>query len=63
MLDNEMGLSPSVVARCHSQVRALFSWALRKKLVAANRAVSGPSQPEAPAKLHIPFLEDPSVAT
>jgi hypothetical protein len=25
-----VGLSPAVVARCHSQVRALFSWALRR---------------------------------
>ena len=34
------GLSPSVVARCHGQIRAMYSWALRKKLVAANPALS-----------------------
>jgi hypothetical protein len=45
MLENESGLSPAVVARCHSQVRALFSWALRKKLVAANPALSADPPP------------------
>jgi integrase len=53
-----LGLSPAVVARCHSQVRALFSWALRKKLVAANPALSADPPRLKPAKLHIPSMED-----
>lgn len=58
MLENESGLSPAVVARCHSQVRALFSWALRKKLVAANPALSADPPRLKPAKLHIPSMDD-----
>jgi hypothetical protein len=52
MLETELGLSPAVVARCHSQVRALFSWALRKKVVAANPALSADPPRLRPAKLH-----------
>ena len=58
MLENESGLSPAVVARCHSQVRALYSWALRKKLVAANPALSADPPRLKPAKLHIPSMDD-----
>jgi integrase len=58
MLESELGLSPAVVARCHSQVRALFSWALRKKLVAANPALSADPPRLKPAKLHIPSMDD-----
>jgi integrase len=57
-LENDVGLSPAVVARCHSQVRAVFSWALRKKLVAANPALSADPPRLKPAKLHIPSMDD-----
>jgi integrase len=57
-LENDCGLSPAVVARCHSQIRALFSWALRKKLVAANPALSADPPRLRPAKLHIPSMDD-----
>ena len=32
-LYDDKGLSPEVIARCHGQVRAMFNWAIRKKLV------------------------------
>jgi integrase len=35
-LQDEVELSPSVVVRCHSQLRAMWNWALRKKLVETN---------------------------
>jgi integrase len=57
-LENDLELSPAVVARCHSQIRALFSWALRKKLVAANPALSADPPRLRPAKLHIPSMDD-----
>jgi integrase len=57
-LENDLELSPAVVARCHSQIRALFSWALRKKLVAANPALSANPPRLRPAKLHIPSMDD-----
>jgi integrase len=57
-LENDLGLSPAVVARCHSQIRAVFSWALRKKLVAANPALSADPPRLRPAKLHIPSMDD-----
>ncbi len=58
LLESELGLSPSVVARCHSQVRALFSWALRKTLVTANPALSADPPRLKPAKLHIPSMDE-----
>jgi integrase len=57
-LENEFGLSPAVVARCHSQIRALFSWALRKKLVASSPALSADPPRLKPGKLHIPSMGD-----
>ena len=57
-LENERGLSPSVVVRCHSQIRALFSWALRKKLITANPALAADPPRLKPGKLQIPAMED-----
>lgn len=57
-LESDLGLSPSVVARCHSQIRAMFSWALRKKLVSANPALSADPPRLKPGKLHIPSMDD-----
>ncbi len=42
-LEEETGLSPRVVARCHGQVRAMFNWAVRKRMVTANPAPGGRS--------------------
>lgn len=57
-LENDRGLSPSVVARCHGQIRAMYSWALRKKLVAANPALSADPPRIKPANLRIPSMDD-----
>jgi integrase len=57
-LESDLGLSPSVVARCHSQIRAMFSWALRKKIVAVNPALSADPPRLKPGKLHIPSMDD-----
>jgi integrase len=58
VLETELGLSPSVVARCHSQIRAMFSWALRKKLVPSNPALAADPPRLKPGKLHIPSMDD-----
>lgn len=39
-LQDDWGLSPSVVVRCHGQLRAMWNWAVRKKLVEANPALA-----------------------
>jgi len=56
MLEDERQLSPSVVARCHSQVRAMFSWALRKKLVTANPALAADPPKIKSAGLRVPTM-------
>lgn len=56
-LGDERGLSDTVVARCHSQVRAMFNWARRKKLVEQNPALSAD-----PVKVHQGDLPIPSMA-
>jgi integrase len=53
----ERGLSAAVVVRCHSQVRAMFGWALRKKLVPANPALAAD-----PPKLKPTLVQVPSMA-
>ena len=54
----ERGLSASVVVRCHSQVRAMYGWALRKKLVTANPALSA-DPPKIKAKVvGVPSMTD-----
>ena len=57
-LEHETGLSPSAVARCHSQIRAMFNWALRKKLVAANPATAADPPQMKQATLQIPMMDD-----
>lgn len=39
-LQDEVGLSPSVVVRCHGQLRAMWNWAVRKKIVEGNPALA-----------------------
>ena len=54
----DRGLSASVVVRCHSQVRAMYGWALRKKLVPANPALSA-DPPRIKAKVvGVPSMAD-----
>jgi integrase len=57
-LENDRGLSASVVARCHGQIRAMFSWASRKKLVDVNPALSADPPRLKPAGLRIPSMDD-----
>jgi integrase len=57
-LEHDRGLSPSVVARCHSQIRAMFSWALRTKLIVANPALSADPPRLKPATLRIPSMDE-----
>ncbi|MGD9796088.1 MAG: tyrosine-type recombinase/integrase [Acidimicrobiia bacterium] len=58
MLETERGLSASLVRRCHSQLRAMFSWALRKKLVSANPAVAADPPRVKPAQLLVPSMSE-----
>jgi len=57
-LENESGLSPSAVARCHSQIRAMYSWALRKKLVPSNPALAADPPKLKQTVLVIPSMDD-----
>ena len=54
----ERGLSASVVLRCHSQLRAMYSWALRKKLVTANPALSADPPRPKPKVVAVPSMAD-----
>lgn len=56
-LADERDLSFALVNRCHSQVRAMFNWALRKKLVDRNPALSAD-----PVKISRTDLAIPSMA-
>jgi len=56
-LERDRGLAPSVVVRCHSQIRAMYNWALRKKLVSAN-----PTLAADPPKLRRTMLTVPEMA-
>jgi hypothetical protein len=44
-LENDRGLSASVVARCHVQIRAMLSWALRKNSLMSTRCCRPMSRP------------------
>lgn len=58
MLETDLSLAPSGVLRCHSQIRAMYSWALRKKLVESNPALSADPPRIKPGKLRIPSMDD-----
>ena len=57
-LEDDRGLSPSVVARCHSQIRAMYSWAVRKKLVTANPAAAADPPQLKASQLKVPAMTD-----
>ena len=57
-LADERELSLALVNRCHSQVRAMFNWALRKKLVDHNPALSADPVKLKKADLAIPSMAD-----
>ena len=51
-LEQETGLSPTVILRCHGQVRAMFNWAVRKRMASGNPALAADPPPRevAPAR-------------
>ena len=55
-LEEARGLSPHVLARCHGQIRAMYSWALRKKFVPQNPALAADPVKVKPAELRIPAM-------
>jgi hypothetical protein len=55
-LDEGKGLSPDVIVRCHGQIRAMFNWAIRKKLVAANPALAADPPVIKPRQLKVPDM-------
>ena len=57
-LEDDRGLSPAVVVRCHSQIRAMFNWALRKKLVPANPALAADPPRVKPGSLRVPSMDE-----
>lgn len=56
-LETNSDLSASAVLRCHAQIRAMFNWAVRKKLVPSNPALSAD-----PPRVKRPQLKVPSMA-
>jgi len=54
----ERGLSPTVVNRCHGQLRAMYNWALRKKLVLANPVLAADPPRVKPRPLAVPDMSD-----
>jgi integrase len=57
-LEEETGLSPTVVARCHSQVRAMFNWAVRKRMVSSNPALAADPPRVKSRQLEVPSMRD-----
>jgi integrase len=55
-LQDESELSPSVVVRCHGQLRTMFGWAVRKKLVPTNPALAADPPRVKPRRLAIPDM-------
>jgi integrase len=58
VLEDDRRLSPAVVVRCHSQLRAMFGWALRKKLVPANPALAADPPRLKPSVLRVPTMAE-----
>ena len=54
----DRGLSPAVVSRCHSQIRAMYNWGLRKKLVEVNPALSADPPKQKRSALQVPAMAD-----
>lgn len=63
-IEDDKGLSPEVVLRCHGQLRAMFSRAVRKKLIGANPAVAADPprvksrQLQVPEMAHVRAIQD-----
>jgi integrase len=52
----DSGLSPTLVLRSHGQVRAMFNWAVRKKLATANPALAADPPRVKPRVLAVPTM-------
>ncbi len=57
-LEDERGLSPSVAKRCHSQIRAMYNWAVRKKLLTTNPAIAADPPKVKPGLLRVPSMAE-----
>jgi integrase len=57
-LEQETGLSPSVIVRCHGQIRAMFNWAVRKRMVDANPARAADPPRVKSRQLDVPSMTD-----
>ena len=57
-IEEELGLSVSVVRRCHDQVRGMYNWALRKKLVDSNPAIAADPPKRRPRRLDVPAMSE-----
>lgn len=57
-LEDERNLSAAVVVRCHSQIRAMYNWALRKKLVSSNPAAAADPPKVKASTLKVPAMTD-----
>lgn len=55
-LEDERGLSPAVVGRCHSQIRAMYNWGIRKKLLVSNPALTADPPQVKPSGLRVPTM-------
>ncbi len=56
-LEDESGLAPSTIARIHGQLRAMFQWAFRKKLVPTNPAHAADPPKVKPRPFEVPPME------
>jgi integrase len=57
-LEQETGLSPSVILRCHGQIRTMFNWAVRKRMVDANPARAADPPRVKSRQLDVPSMTD-----
>ncbi len=56
-LEDESGLAPSVVLRCHGQLRAMYSWAVRKKLAPYNPVLAADPPKVKQRHLDVPSMD------
>jgi integrase len=57
-LEQETRLSPSVILRCHGQIRTMFNWAVRKRVVSANPALAADPPRVKSRQLDVPSMTD-----
>ena len=57
-LEQDTGLSPTVIVRCHGQIRAMFNWAVRKRMVNGNPALAADPPRVKSRQLEVPSMTD-----